>query len=89
MEIQHFGLVSRPNAPPAPRSPLARPFYLQQPGIISVSHPALGLYINHILNTMPADTGALIKHMRTQICTFCQSGGGFPAEMRNQVSQFS
>lgn len=74
---------------PPQRVPPARPFYLQQPGIISVSHPALGLYINHILNTMPAEPGALIKHMRTQICTFCQSVGGFPTEMRNQVSQFS
>lgn len=29
---------------------------------------------------MPAEPGALIKYMRTQICTFCQSGGGFPTE---------
>lgn len=36
---------------------------------------------------MPAEPGALIKYMRTQICTFCQSGGGFPTEMRGQASQ--
>ena len=36
---------------------------------------------------MPADPGALIKYMRTQICTFCQSGGGFPTEKRAWVSQ--
>lgn len=57
--------------------------------INSVTHFALGLYINHILNTMPAEPGALIKHMRTQICTFCQSGGGFFTEIRDHVSQFS
>lgn len=37
---------------------------------------------NDVLNTMPAEPGALIKSMTTQICTFCQSGGsggaGFP-----------
>lgn len=27
---------------------------------------------------MPAKPGALIKYMRTQICTFCQLEGGFP-----------
>lgn len=27
---------------------------------------------------MPAKPGALIKYMRTQICTFRQSEGGFP-----------
>lgn len=36
---------------------------------------------------MPAEPGALIKYMRTQICTFCQSGGGFPTETRGWVSQ--
>ena len=39
------------------------------------------------LNMMPAEPGALIKYMRTQICTFCQSGGGFPTETRGWVSQ--
>lgn len=42
---------------------------------------------NNTLNMMPAEPGALIKHMRTQICTFCQSGGGFPTETRGWVSQ--
>lgn len=36
---------------------------------------------------MPAEPGALIKYMRTQIYTFCQSGGGFPTETRGWVSQ--
>lgn len=36
---------------------------------------------------MPAEPGALIKYTRTQICTFCQSGGGFPTETRGWVSQ--
>lgn len=36
---------------------------------------------------LPAEPGALIKYMRTQICTFCQSGGGFPTETRGWVSQ--
>lgn len=36
---------------------------------------------------MPAEPGALISYMRTQICTFCQSGGGFPTETRDWVSQ--
>lgn len=39
------------------------------------------------LNMMPAEPGALIKYMRTQIRTFCQSGGGFPTETRGWVSQ--
>ena len=39
------------------------------------------------LNMMPAEPGALIKYTRTQICTFCQSGGGFPTETRGWVSQ--
>lgn len=34
---------------------------------------------------MPAEPGALIKHVRTQI--FWQSGGGFPTETRGWVSQ--
>lgn len=41
----------------------------------------------NILNMMPAEPGALIKYTRTQICTFCQSGGGFPTETRGWVSQ--
>lgn len=41
----------------------------------------------NILNMMPAEPGALISYMRTQICTFCQSGGGFPTETRDWVSQ--
>lgn len=41
----------------------------------------------NILNMMPAEPGALIKYTRTQICTFCQSGGGFPTETRRWVSQ--
>lgn len=41
----------------------------------------------NILNMMPAEPGALIKYMRTQMCTFCQSGGGFPTETRGWVSQ--
>lgn len=59
----------------------------------SVTHPALGFYIyeekkkHNTLNTMPAEPGALIKYTRTQICTFCQSGGGFPTETRGWVSQ--
>ncbi len=36
---------------------------------------------------MPAKPGALIKYMRTQICTFCQSGRGSPTETRGWVSQ--
>lgn len=36
---------------------------------------------------MPAEPGALIKYTRTQICTFWQSGGGFPTETRGWVSQ--
>lgn len=36
---------------------------------------------------MPAEPGALIKYVRTQICTSCQSGGGFPAETWGGVSQ--
>lgn len=36
---------------------------------------------------MPAEPGALISYMRTQICTFCQSGGGLPTETRDWVSQ--
>lgn len=36
---------------------------------------------------MPAKPGALIRYMRTQICTFCQSGGGFPTETGGWVSQ--
>lgn len=36
---------------------------------------------------MPAEPGALISYTRTQICTFCQSGGGFPTEKRGWVSQ--
>lgn len=42
---------------------------------------------NDILKMMPAEPGALIKYMRTQICTFWQSGGGFPTETRGWVSQ--
>lgn len=42
---------------------------------------------NNTLNMMPAEPGALIKYTRTQICTFCQSGGGFPTETRGWVSQ--
>lgn len=42
---------------------------------------------NITLNMMPAEPGALIKYMRTQVCTFCQSGGGFPAGTRGWVSQ--
>lgn len=42
---------------------------------------------NNILNMMPAEPGALIKYMRTQICTFFQSGGGYPAETMGWVSQ--
>lgn len=58
----------------------------------SVTHLALGFYRykekkNITLNMMPAEPGALIKYMRTQICTFCQSGGGFPTETRGWVSQ--
>lgn len=41
----------------------------------------------NILNMMPAEPGALISYKRTQICTFCQSGGGFPTETRDWVSQ--
>lgn len=41
----------------------------------------------NILDMMPAEPGALISYMRTQICTFCQSGGGFPTETRDWVSQ--
>lgn len=37
-------------------------------------------HTHNTLNMMPAEPGALIKYMRTQICTFCQSGGGFPTE---------
>lgn len=36
-----------------------------------------------ILNVMPAEPGALLKHENTNlICTFCQSGGGIPARTR-------
>lgn len=45
------------------------------------------LHLQGKKNMMPAEPGALIKYMRTQICTFCQSGGGFPTETRGWVSQ--
>lgn len=66
-------------------SPYPFSFDSQKPN--SVTHLELGFYLtrrkkNSTLNMMPAEPGALINYTRTQICTFCQSGGGFPTEKK-------
>lgn len=87
-DIQDFGFAS----PPTPIAPFS---YDSPKKINSVTHLALGLYINHILNTMPAEPGALIKHMRTQICTlsvwrglpYRNEGPGFPVQLKASQMQ--
>lgn len=68
------------------------PFSYESQKTNSVTHLALGFYIYNwkkkinTLNMMPAEPGALIKYMRTQICTlsvwrgfpYRNKGPGFP-----------
>lgn len=57
----------------------------------SITHLALGFYTYRKKTIfwimMPAEPGALIKYTKTQICTFCQSGGDFPTETMDWVFQ--